>query len=733
MRWLVLFGFVWLMVPPVTAQEESGAHAPNWRHSGEDLSVGVVLSGGGAKGIAHIGALKAIEEAGVRVDYIAGTSIGSIIGALYSIGYTPDQMLEIALSTNWDDLFSDRPDRQLLSMAEKEVHDRFVITLPIRERGIGFPSGLVAGQHIYGWLTRTTWPAHQVRDFQQLPIPFATVATRLETGEAVVLREGHLPDAIRASISFPTALSPYRVNGDLLIDGGLSRNLPVQEVLDMGADYVIAIDVSSELYREEGLNDLSDILNQSIHYRIIDKTEEQKALADLIVDVEGVDAFGMTGFNESDEIYELGLNSTSERSSELMEIAFRQSRREPRERWVHSLSNEPDPIQIDRIDVHGNQEVSSDVILSEIQYVQGSAVTPDILERYIQELYSTRLFLLVTYRIERDGEQNVLQLHVVENLDNLFRAGARYETDTQASIYLHTFFRNPIQRGSNLGLHLRLGRESRFRADYLVYGANSSIGLRTTFDYRREQVSHFDQGERVSQTTSNLYRAQLFAGTFLRPSVLAGIGFYRDFSGFNNTISPSLNPYSSADHHTLFGSFEVDTFDRRTWTTTGQQIFLQAKWSDRLFGSPIGLNQQTFYWSSWYAVHPQWSINHSILLGRTDADQIPWSYWYSPNRLDPNLGWIRFGGYQRYEKTGPNIHLGSFGLQFEPIRHRFLRAQLFAGDTPAEWDWRLDRANIDLGFSLSAGAQTVLGPVQLILSGSRENALLWELQVGYAF
>ncbi|MGM0506179.1 MAG: patatin-like phospholipase family protein [Bacteroidota bacterium] len=733
MRWLFTFGFLLLAISSANGQEERDEDLPYWSQPGEDLSVGVVLSGGGAKGIAHIGALKVIEEAGIRVDYIAGTSIGSIIGALYAIGYSPDQMIEIARTTDWDELFSDRPDRQLLSMVEKEVHDRFIITLPIRERGIGFPSGLVAGQHIYGWLTRMTWPAHQVRDFDDLPIPFATVATRLETGEAVVFREGHLPDAIRASISFPTALTPHRVNGELLLDGGLARNLPVQEVLDMGADRVIAIDVSNELYPEEELRGLSDILNQSIHYRIIDKTEEQLAMADLVVDVEGVEQYGMTGFSEADEIYQLGLASTFGFTSELLDIASRQSGPSSRERWVHSRTNDPDPLRIDRIDVHGNEEVSSDVILSDIQYLEGSAVTPDQLELYIQELYSTRLFHLVTYRIERQEDLNVLQLHVVENRDHLFRAGARYETDTQASIYLHTFFRNPIQRGSNLGLHLRLGRDTRFRADYLVYGANSSIGLRTTLDYRREMVSYFDQGERLAQTTSHLYRAQIFAGTFLRPSVLAGIGFYRDFSGFNDTISPSLNPFSSADHHTLYGSFRIDTFNRRTWTSTGQQLLLRAKWSDSLFGSPIQLNQQTFYWSAWYAVHPQWSFNHSLLLGRTEGSHLPWSYWYSPNRLDPDLGWIRFGGFHRYEKSGPNIHLGSLALQFEPIRHRFLRAQVFAGDTPDEWDFRLDRAKVDLGFSLSAGAQTVLGPVQLILSGSRENAVLWELQVGYAF
>lgn len=733
MRWLFTFVLILSMLPTVTAQKNRDDRLPDWRASDEDLTVGVVLSGGGAKGIAHIGALKVIERAGVRIDYIAGTSIGSIIGALYAIGYTPDQMLEIALTTDWDELFSDRPERDLLSMVEKEVHDRFIITLPIRERGIGFPSGLVAGQNIYGWLTRITWPAHQVRDFRKLPIPFATVATRLETGEAVVYREGHLPDVIRASISFPTALSPHRVHGELLIDGGLSRNLPVQEVLDMGADRVIAVDVSSELNREEELSDLSDILNQTIYYRIIDKTLEQKAMADLVIDVEGVDAYGMTEFDESEAIYQLGLNSASEWSTELIEIASRQSDREPRERWVHSLSSNPDPLTIDRVEVHGNEEVSTDVILSDIQYLEGAAVTPDQLELYIQELYSTRLFHLVTYRIEREDEQNILQLHVVENLDNVFRAGARYETETQASIYLHTFFRNPIRRGSNLGLHLRLGRDAQFRADYLTYGSNSSIGLRTTLDYRREQVSYFEQGIRLSQTTSNLFRAQLFAGTFLRPSVLAGLGFYGEFSGFNDTISPTQNPFSSTDHHALFGSFRVDTYNRRTWTTTGQQLLLEAKWSDSVFGSPIRLNQQTFYWSAWYAVHPQWSVNHSILLGRTEADEVPWSYWYSPNRLDPDLGWIRFGGYQRYEKSGTNIHLASFALQFEPIRHRFLRAQVFAGDSPAEWDWRLDRANVDLGFSLSAGAQTVLGPVQLILSGSREHPVLWELQVGYAF
>ena len=200
----------------------------------EPLKIGLVLSGGGAKGFAHIGALKVIEEAGIKIDYISGTSMGSIIGGLYASGFTAHQLDSLARAKQWEQLFTERTQRRLLTTYEKKQDEKFLLDFPISRKGIQLPQGLIAGQNVYEFLSRQLSHVRHINNFDNLPIPFRAVATDLETGEAVVLDGGHLPDAIRASISIPSVFIPYSIGDNVYIDGGLIRNLPVQEVLDMG-------------------------------------------------------------------------------------------------------------------------------------------------------------------------------------------------------------------------------------------------------------------------------------------------------------------------------------------------------------------------------------------------------------------------------------------------------------------------------------------------------------------
>ncbi|MDX1641798.1 MAG: patatin-like phospholipase family protein, partial [Balneolaceae bacterium] len=233
----------------------------------DTLRVGLVLSGGGAMGIAHIGVIQAIEEAGIRIDYITGTSMGSLVGGLYAIGYTSDQLAEMATSNNFVELFTEKPDRKYISNYEKIIDDRTIVTFPISEKSIDLPVGIISGQNIYTYLARLTQSVHGIEEFDDFPIPFAAVATDLETGEAKVFRSGYLPDALRASISIPSLFSPHNIDGKLYVDGGLIRNLPVQDAIEMGADYTIAVDVSSPLMPKDSLNTFAKVLNQSVFFR----------------------------------------------------------------------------------------------------------------------------------------------------------------------------------------------------------------------------------------------------------------------------------------------------------------------------------------------------------------------------------------------------------------------------------------------------------------------------------
>ncbi|MBD3165280.1 hypothetical protein GF324_01660, partial [bacterium] len=196
--------------------------------------VGLILSGGAAKGLAHIGVLQVIEEAGLEVDIVTGTSMGAIVGGLYSIGYTPDEIADIVRDTDWNVLFSDRSRRRETSMLLKPYESRFLVSLPVRDFKVDLPSGMITGQRAMAMLTQLTWPVHHIHDFSEFPRSFACVATDVETGEAVRLTDGFLPEAIRASFSIPSIFQPVTIEGRTLIDGYVARNLPAEDAEELG-------------------------------------------------------------------------------------------------------------------------------------------------------------------------------------------------------------------------------------------------------------------------------------------------------------------------------------------------------------------------------------------------------------------------------------------------------------------------------------------------------------------
>ena len=213
--------------------------------------VGLVLSGGGARGAAHVGVLKVLEDMHVPIDAIAGTSMGAVVGGLYASGLNARQIEKLMTSINWQDAFRDRPSREDLTLRRKQEDETFLVKFPLGLRGghVVLPRGLIQGQRLIETLRRLTLPVARISDFDQLPTPFRAVATDLETGEAVVMGSGDLTSAMRASLSGPGVFSPVEREGRLLVDGGIADNVPVDIARAMGVDVVIVVDVGFPLLK----------------------------------------------------------------------------------------------------------------------------------------------------------------------------------------------------------------------------------------------------------------------------------------------------------------------------------------------------------------------------------------------------------------------------------------------------------------------------------------------------
>ncbi len=258
--------------------------------------IGLVLSGGGAKGFAHIGVLKLIDQAGIKIDFIGGTSMGSVVGGLYASGYTGMQIDSIFRATNFDELITDYIPRTSKNFFEKRNDEMYAFTLPLNKFKISIPTALSKGMYNYNLLVRLTDKVKDVSDFNKLPIPFLCIATDIETGEEVLLNNGYLPQALLASSAFPTIFSPVEINGRLLVDGGVTNNYPVEEIKKLGADIIIGVDVQDDLKDRKSLKEATRILVQISNLQMIKKMKIKQALTDIYIKPD-ITKYGVISFS----------------------------------------------------------------------------------------------------------------------------------------------------------------------------------------------------------------------------------------------------------------------------------------------------------------------------------------------------------------------------------------------------------------------------------------------------
>lgn len=391
---LLLFFF-----PPHLRAEE-GSERPK---------VGLALSGGGARGGAHVGVIKAIEELGIPVDYIAGTSMGAIIGALYATGYSAAQIEDVLIETDWNKALTDSPERQYRTMRKKLIEAEFYIPYRVgfNKGKLQLPLGAIEGQHLDQIFNELFLPVTGASDFGQFPIPFRAVATDLVTGEAVVLAEGSLPNAIRASMSVPGVFAPIRIGDRLLVDGGMSNNLPVDVVRSMGADIVIAVDISSPMLSEEQLTSVLSVTEQLTNFLTRRNADQQIASLgpDDVLILPELGNFSSADFAGAAGIVELGYEAAMARQPKLEMLAA------PNGSWVVRNQQKPaSEFKVDFVEIDNKSILSDAIIRSRLDVEPGDLIELSDLNESLDQIYSLDLFESVTYDVVENerGEQGLV-------------------------------------------------------------------------------------------------------------------------------------------------------------------------------------------------------------------------------------------------------------------------------------------------------------------------------------
>jgi NTE family protein len=444
--------------------------------------VGLVLSGGAARGLAHIGVLKALEEQGIKIDAIAGTSMGAVVGGLYASGYKIDELEKLALDIDWQQALSDAPPREDVPFRRKQDDRDFLVKqkLSFRDDGsLGLPLGVIQGQNLALLLESLLAHTSDTRDFDKLPIPFRAVATDIANGEKVVFRKGHLPQVIRASMSIPAVFAPVELDGRLLVDGGMTDNIPLDVAREMGVDVAIVVDIGTPLRSRKQLTTVVDVLNQSITLMTRRNSEEQLAALhpDDVLIQPPLASFGATDFGRAEEMIDAGYRAAKALDARLARLKPAES--QDAELNAARAPGQRTPI-ITAIKVENDSKVGDDVIRYYIRQPIGEPLDLGRLHSDMGTLYGLDYFEQVQYRVVHKGQEHTLvisargkrsgtdYLRVGLNLsddmrgDSAFNLGASYRMNginrlgaewlTRAQIgdkqELYTEFYQPLDVGS---------------------------------------------------------------------------------------------------------------------------------------------------------------------------------------------------------------------------------------------------------------------------------------------
>jgi len=707
-------------------------------------SVGLVLSGGGAKGFAYIGLLKVIQEAGLPIDYIGGTSIGSIMGGLYALGYHPDSITKIIRAVEWDALITDKMDRKYLAYEEKEFGEKYIITLPIANKSINLSPSLYQGQEINLMLNHYFSPAFSVTDFDDLPTPVLCIGTDLFNGNEVVLDSGYLPMAIRASMSIPGYFSPVDYNGYFLGDGGVVNNFPVKDVKDRGIDIIISGDVQPPLRatREE-FESMTDVLDQTITFNRGPANQAGRDLTDIYIPLNTT--YGILDFADYDSIIAFGERTARPFFDQLKALA--DSLNEIEYRPLPQYTTTPvGKIPVKSVQIKGYKKFAGSYFKNYFDIREDTVFTLATIERSIRQMYGTGFFESVNYEVHTDGKRSDLIIDVKEADPGYVSAGVHYDNSYGGSILLTGAFRNVLGKRSKLFTDLVLGESPRIRAFYMLdNGAKPGIGAK--LEFYNFKFNLYEEEIKVNEIIFTNYKVSTFLNYSLKNLFNFRGGFDYEYfrfkqDVFSDSLLESFKDFSS--YGTFFVSFNADSRDKAYFPTTGSKseirvdyvLPLSKNWSSDLFTSSFIL-----YWNYEFhkAVSPKLVLSPGLFLGSTlsSKNRPPFQHTFGFGGLNPSQyvnTLVPFTGLQFIQRNGYHAAVARLRLQYNFYKKLYATILLDGGTTAFDLEDFGSINNYIIGYGIKLSYDSFIGPLEFTLMGSNINSNpLGFLNLGFWF
>jgi NTE family protein len=698
--------------------------------------IGLVLGGGGARGSAHVGVLKVLEELHIPIDYIAGNSMGAIVGGLYASGMTPDEIGHELQTIDWDDTFQDEPPRTDRSFRRKLDDNLYMVKpkLGFSDGEIKTPLAYIHGQKFDLQLSRLTLRAANIHDFNKLPIPFHAVATDLETGQEVVLQSGDLARAIRASMAVPGAFDPVEIDGRLLVDGLVSNNVPVNVARDMGADIVIVVDVGSGLYNRDQIKGALDVVAQLSNILSERNVEQQLATlkpTDILIKPQLGD-LGSGDFNRASEGIVIGEKAARDKLDALKRLSADSSQyKQFEDRQVV-----PDKLPtIDFVRLDNPSRISDAVILARVTIRPGQPLNSTQLDKDINEIFGLGVFESVRYEVVEEGGKSGLVLHVREKSwgPNYLQFGVELASDfgNESSYNLGVLYTRTAINALNgeIRLGLQAGQDPAVFAEwYQPLDPASRYFINTRAGWSSNQFTVYDGESAVAQYDISRGAIDLAAGREFGTWGQARFGLLWS-KGTIDTIIGDPGLASDFQLGQFYARLAVDTMDNVYFPGSGQRGQLGLITSQESLGADQNFNQVLLSYAQAYTQ----GRNHFVGAFRFDStldNDAP------PESLFRTGGFLHLSGYRPNQLSGQQVGQASL-VYFRRILDAKILPGYVGGSIEFGNAWQ-DSSDISfksgvLNGSLFFGADTPIGPLYMGVGFAEGGLGTLFLHLGPAF
>ncbi len=769
-----LFVFVFIINESVSSQDSIVVYY-NRDYKGKRPKLGLVLSGGGAKGIAHVGVLRVMERAGLKPDYITGTSMGSIVGGLYAIGYSADSLERLIEEQDWTEVLSNKLSYRNVNMEEKWDYGEYIAEFPFIGWKPSLPQGAIKGQELELLFDKLTVSVAGDTNFDNFYIPYRAVAVDILTGNPYVFKSGNLALAMRSSMSIPTIMDPVKYRGMLLVDGGLVNNFPVDVCKEMGADIIIGVYTGGELMPEDKLTSLFNILKQSSLLAGIKNAEKQRKNVDLYIKPYLSD-LSASDFNSASIYTDRGYQAASRKFSDFKRMAFYF------EQFTDDGKKRPhltDSVFVigRKFNIIGENSLNQRLVENVFKGKSDQEwLSPDDIKSQIDLIYGTRLFKKITYDFSPSPNIDsgvILNYNIQKEEDRFLTFAFQYKSESKFGLNIGFKYRNLFISGSKLDLKFRLSEYPALRARYFTYlGYKTKNGLALNYYLSTSVLNLYEGISKTGEYKTLFNNYGLSYHRYISRNAEYFVGLNSERNMYRKIIDIDNLQYSkikSVDNNLRLG-FSRNMFDKKYFTQKGSKLDINVKylWNNYdlyyiepqyLYDNP-SMNENSYdssgtilrislNYTKFSQLFSQLVLeNHFDFLASFNSDYASLNApLVGGINVDPSYQYAFWGLPENYDMFY-NGWIYRIGLRYNFYDNLFFSAKanlmFVAQDITKVFDTSLDPTALNsfigyydnylFGIGLQLSYESMIGPVSVTVSkGSDYSIFWWSVRIGYNF